>query len=539
MDKVKPKDMSKPLNEQLVKLEDEELMPLPPPYDKPGMEPPITPLKEEWRESYCTALDGFVGNDCLRRPKSKEQEREMVAKFLSGLDKLFSGKTNPGYALPFNLSMEYCAKCDACSQACHIFLASGKKEIYRPIFRSEVLRRLYAKHKSHGLLSAFLGGDAEVSAEAVLRLGELAYRCNLCRRCAQVCPLGLDNALIAREIRVLFSQELGVAPSMLHDRGAVLQLKTGSSTGINKLALTDIIEFMEDDIEEKTGKRYKIPVDKKGADILLIHNAGEFVSWPESPAAFAILFEEAGLSWTLSSELAGYDAVNYGIWYDDVMTKRIALAQRKAARELGVRRIVIGECGHAHRAAAVSSDRLAVGEDNIPRESCFPILWEIVTKKAVKFDPQKNNFPVTLHDPCNIVRSMGIVQPQRKILRAVCPQFREMAPCGVHNYCCGGGSGFAVMDSLNFKEWVVKVASRMKFKQILEAFSDTVADPNLVKYVCVPCSNCKGSMRNILEHYRATEKFNVQYGGVAELMVNAMAGLEKPYFEFLPGGESL
>jgi len=82
---------------------------------------------------------------------------------------------------------------------------------------------------------------------------------------------------------------------------------------------------------------------------------------------------------------------------------------------------------------------------------------------------------------------------------------------------------------------VVKVASRVKFKQILEAFGDTVADPGTVKYVCAPCSNCKGAMRNILDYYRATEKFNVRYGGLAELMVNAMAGLEKPYFEFLPG----
>lgn len=59
--------------------------------------------------------------------------------------------------------------------------------------------------------------------KTVARLGELAYRCNLCRRCAQTCPIGVDNALIAREIRKLFSQELGIYPRELHEKGTINQ----------------------------------------------------------------------------------------------------------------------------------------------------------------------------------------------------------------------------------------------------------------------------------------------------------------------------
>jgi Fe-S oxidoreductase len=532
MEDIKPKDMGRSFSEQLIELTG--LMSLPAPYNKPGSEPDLKLPKEAWKENYCTELDGFVANDKLTKPKTKEEKQELIKKFLSGLDKLFSGETNRGFLRPFVLSVEYCAKCNTCSEACHIYKASGDKEIYRPIFKSEVFRRLYQRHqKGKSLLGLFAGGDIEINIATIMRLGELAYRCNLCRRCAQACPLGIDNALITREIRALFSMEMGIAPSALHEKGTVLQLKAGSSTGINKDAFLDMVDFMEEDIGDRTGKHYKIPIDKKGADILLIHNAGEFVAWPENPEAFAILFEEAGLDWTMSSELIGYDCVNYGIWYDDVQAKRIALAQRKVARELGVRRIVIGECGHAHRAAAVSSDRMAIGEDNIPRESCFPILWKIVKSKVIKFDPSRNNFPVTVHDPCNIVRSMGIVKPQRQIIKAICPQFREMSPCGVNNYCCGGGGGFAIMKNQNFREWGSKVAGRMKFKQILEAFIDTIADPDTVKFVCAPCSNCKGAIRDILEYYQSTTKYNVHYGGIAELMVNAMRENRGPYFEFL------
>ena len=528
---LRPKDLGKAC-EQLIQYEN--LMPLSFPYDQPGMEPEMPIVKPEWKEKYCTSLDGCVALDTLQRPQTEAEEVEFVQKFLNGLEKIFTDANN-GVLQPLYLSFEYCAKCDTCSDACHVFKASGENELFRPIFRSDALRKIYKRYFTTGgkLKKKFIGADMEVNWETVARLGELAYRCNLCRRCAQTCPLGLDNSLFAKEIRKIFSQELGIAPTPLHNKGTVLQLKTGSSTGIGKAAFLDMVEFLEEDIEDRIARKVKIPIDKEGADILLIHNAGEFVSWPENPAAFAILFEEAGVNWTLSSDLVGYDSVNYGIWYDDAQAKKVAVQQMQVAKALGVKRIVIGECGHAHKAAAVVADRLVYGDDKIPVESWLPIMWELVKTQRLKFDPSKNDFPVTLHDPCNMVRGMGIVQPQRDILKAIAPQFREMTPHGVDNYCCGGGGGFAIMDSPNFSTFRDKVSSRMKFDQILRAFSDSVADSSVPKYVCAPCSNCKGAIREILKYYKATAKFNVQYGGLVELMVNALVSVDVPYLEFL------
>ena len=528
---LRPQDLGKSC-EQLIQLN--KVMPLSFPYDKPGMEPDFPSAKPEWKEKYCTSLDGCVGIDTLRRPKTESEEIEFVQKFLNGLEKIFSDANN-GVLQPLQLAFEYCAKCNTCSDACHVYKASGDNELYRPIFRADVLRKIYKKYFTSGgkLYKKFIGGDIDVNWETVARLGELSYRCNLCRRCAQTCPLGLDNSLFAKEIRKIFSQEMGIAPTPLHDKGTVLQLKTGSSTGIGKAAFMDMVEFLEEDIEDRIGRKIKIPIDKKGADILLIHNAGEFIAWPENPAAFAILFEEAGVDWTLSSEMMGYDSVNYGIWYDDTQAKKIALQQMQAAKNMGVRRIVIGECGHAHKSAGLVTDRLVYGEDKIPVESFLPIMWNLVRTKRLRFDPSKNNFPVTLHDPCNMVRQMGIVQPQRDILKVIAPGFREMTPHGVDNYCCGGGSGFAIMDSPNFSQFRNKVSARMKFDQILRAFSDSITDSSIPKYVCAPCSNCKGTLRGIFEYYGATDKFNVQYGGLVELMVNALVSVDKPYLEFL------
>ena len=132
-------DISKPMK-QLTKIE--KLMELPPPYDKPGMEPELTEPKEEWAEKYCASLDGYIALDTFETPKTKEEQDELVRKFLNGLEKMLSAETNKGILQALTLSLDYCAKCNTCSEACHIYEATGKHELYRPIFRSEILRRI-------------------------------------------------------------------------------------------------------------------------------------------------------------------------------------------------------------------------------------------------------------------------------------------------------------------------------------------------------------------------------------------------------------
>jgi Fe-S oxidoreductase len=196
-----------------------------------------------------------------------------------------------------------------------------------------------------------------------------------------------------------------------------------------------------------------------------------------------------------------------------------------------VKKMNVGECGHAHKAMIVIADRVLTGDLNIPRESALPILHDIVMNNKIKLDPSRNNFPVTLHDPCNMVRLMGIVAPQREILRKICPKFQEMEPHGVENYCCGGGSGFSIMQSMNFPDWRSAVSGRIKFKQILEVFQDVIS-PDIKKYVCAPCSNCKGQIRDLFNYYRVWDECSIFYGGLVELIVNAMVDLEKPFIEW-------
>jgi Fe-S oxidoreductase len=518
---------------QLVELDTTQFPPLPAPYDELDLVPKIKPLSQEVKDRLESDLDG-VSAVKFPRPETEEEKRELVGRFLSGLKKLFERENNWGFMQPLFLTIEYCAKCQTCASACPIYNESGEQDIYRPTYRSDILRRLYKKYVKQGgkILVKISGDDIEASWLMIARVLELSYRCTVCRRCAQTCPIGVDNGLVTRELRKIFSQEMGVTIEQLHQKGSVQQLEKGSSTGMTPVAFLDNIEFLEDEVEERTGMKFKWPMDKAGADVLLIHNAGEYLAWPENPEAFAIILEKAGISYTLSSELLGYDSVNYGVWYDDVQFAKVALKHAQIAKDLGVKKIVLGECGHAHKALTVIADRVFSGDYNIPRESSLTLLRDIVTSGKLKLDPARNDdMTTTLHDPCNIVRLMGIVEPQREILRAVSNHFREMTPHGVHNYCCGGGSGFAITANTNFPDWRTVVSSRAKLRQILDVFSDVIG-PEHKKYVCAPCSNCKGAMRDMFAAYGLFERCNILYGGLVELVVNAMVDVEKPFLEW-------
>jgi len=530
--KITLKDISKNPDEQMVDLAAEDLMELPFDCDPSCDGCAITPLSDEQKSRYECSLDGISVIN-LPKPETKEEEQKMVDSFLSGLRKLLSKDDNWTFWQQLMLTLETCVRCQTCNDACPIYESSGKQEIYRPTYRSELLRKIKEKYLDKGgkFLTKLRGNDVELNYTTIARLAELAYRCTMCRRCAKWCPLGSDNALVTHELRKLFSQEMGLAAPELHKRGSVQQLTVGASTGITPKAFKGIVEFMEEEIEEKTGKKITIPVDKKGAEILLIHNSGEYMSWLENPEAFAIIFDAAGVDYTLSSEVGGYEGTNYGVWYSDVQFARIVVSWIKIASKLGVKKIMAGECGHEHKSLIPIADRVLTGEANIPRESCFPLLEEIVFSGKLNLDPQRNNFPVTLHDPCNYVRLMGIVEPQRRILRKICPQFREMTPNGVDNYCCGGGSGFAIMQGMNFPEWRAKVSSRMKMKQILEAFKDEIS-PDINKLVCTPCSNCKGALRDLFAYYNTWEKYGIGYTGLVEFIVNAMVDIKEPFITF-------
>jgi len=87
--KTQLKDMSRKDREPLAHLENRDLMPLPAPLDSPEKDKPWKLLTDKVRENVESGLDDTVAIN-IPQPKTKEEEDELVQKFLSGLDKLFT-----------------------------------------------------------------------------------------------------------------------------------------------------------------------------------------------------------------------------------------------------------------------------------------------------------------------------------------------------------------------------------------------------------------------------------------------------------------
>ncbi|MGB9301099.1 MAG: (Fe-S)-binding protein, partial [Anaerolineae bacterium] len=195
--KTKVIGISRGGDEPLLEISSQDWITLPCTTDQPVS---IRPLTDEQRKQLEHSLDG-VSALGIPKPKNKAEEEKLVQGFLNGLRKLLSQDDNWTFWEPLVYSLESCVRCQTCSDACPIYVSSGKQEIYRPTYRGEVLRRIINKYIKRGgrISSKLYGEEIDLNWPTVARLAELAYRCTLCRRCAQACPMGVDNALISRE----------------------------------------------------------------------------------------------------------------------------------------------------------------------------------------------------------------------------------------------------------------------------------------------------------------------------------------------------
>jgi heterodisulfide reductase subunit C len=142
--------------------------------------------------------------------------------------------------------------------------------------------------------------------------------CTLCGRCEHACPMNIDLMKMMRSARG--RRDRDKVPGVLH-KGVEMCLKTGNNVGIPK---EDFL-FLLDDLgaemaEELPG--FKVPVDQKGARILVTINSKEPFAEPDDMKYWWKIFYAAKESWTTTSE--SWEGVNWGLFTgDDVAMKEV------------------------------------------------------------------------------------------------------------------------------------------------------------------------------------------------------------------------
>lgn len=114
--------------------------------------------------------------------------------------------------------------------------------------------------------------------------------------------------------------------------------------------------------------------------------------------------------------------------------------------------------------------------------------YDLLKEGKIKI-ARKIKEPVTLQDPCNIIRRAGAADKFRYFVNATCEDFREMTPNREHNFCCNAGGGLAGLSN-----WTAHKArgNRVKAEQIKETGA---------KYVITPCHNCSTGIKDVIKYW--------------------------------------
>jgi Fe-S oxidoreductase len=174
---------------------------------------------------------------------------------------------------------------------------------------------------------------------------------------------------------------------------------------------------------------------------------------------------------------------------------------------LGTQTLVLAECGHGFNSNRWEAPEWLRKKYGFDVKSILQVVAEYIQKGRLKLDPSKNPEPVTLHDPCNLVRFGGIVEEQRYILKQVVSHLIEMNPNREKNFCCGGGGGQLAMT--RFAKRRIE-AGKIKADQI----KDTRA-----KIVASPCHNCIDQLLELNKHFHLGVKIKTVCEMVAEALV--------------------
>jgi Fe-S oxidoreductase len=428
----------------------------------------------------------------------------------------------------FKLFMDTCVRCGACADKCHFFIGSGDPK-NMPVLRAELLRSIYRKDfTALGKVFGKLAGGRELTEDVIKEWFYYFFQCTECRRCSVFCPYGIDTAEITMMGRELLGL-LGLYVNWVIEPVANC-FKVGNHLGIQPHGLKDTLEFMAEDIEEATGIKVDIPINKKGAEILFVTPSGDFVADPGiyTCMAYMLLFHELGIDYTWSSYAS--DGGNFGLFTSHEMMKRLNAKIYTEAKRLGVKWILGGECGHMWRVLNQYMDTMNGPADflEVPKSPITGTVFEnarstkmihlmeftadLIRNGKLNLDPSRNDhIRVTFHDSCNPARAMGIFEEPRYVLRNVCNNFVEMPENTIREqtFCCGGGAGLGTDENMEMRlRGGLPRGSAVRYVQ----------EQHGVNQLAAMCAIDRATLVTVCDYWAP----GVKVTGISELVANAM-----------------
>lgn len=399
--------------------------------------------------------------------------------------------------------LDSCTRCGACTDKCQYFLGSQDPK-NMPVARQELLRSVYRRYFTFaGRYFPWLVGARDLDESLRDDWYTYFHQCSECRRCTVFCPKGIDTSEVTMAGREILAS-IGMGQQYTQEIiGKVRSI--GNNLGMKGPALADVLESLEEDILEESGVPVRLPLDDADADMLVVTPSADFFAEPhvDGLIGYAKVLHQSGIRWTFSSEAS--EAANFGLFTGHQSHMRdIAIRIRRAAIDLGVTRIVIGECGHAWRVAYSFLDALVGPMDFLDPaharvEHVCELTHQLWKAGVIELDPERNaGKVVTFHDSCNVSRGAGMgdradgqYRLPRELLAASVPRLVEMSRDTTRQktFCCGAGGGLLSDELMD-----VRIKGSLPRAQALRA----VVDSDDVTHLAAICAICKTQLSTVL-----------------------------------------
>ena len=402
-------------------------------------------------------------------------EKLTEARIQKVIDRVVKGETGAR----LKAYMETCIHCGLCSEACHYFLSHDRDPRYSPV--GKVKQTLWKMlQKKSAVTPEFIKSASTIAST----------ECNLCKRCAMYCPFGIDIAYMILVVRRI-CHLLGVTPLYIQDT-AHSHAVSMNQMWVKDDEWIDTLQWQEEEAQAEI-PTLRIPLEKEGADIMYSVIGPEPKFQAQLIYQAAVIMNVAGVDWTMPAT-PGWDNSDMAMYTgDNEIMGRVKRTHFEAAARLKVKRIVMGECGHAYRSVYDMGNRwLGWRMPPIPIVHAIQFYYDLLKEGRIKV-VKKFARPVTLHDPCNVIRGGGLMEKSRYVINAICEKLVEMHPNREHNYCCCAGGG-VINCGPPYKMTRIE-GNRVKADQLFDAKARGA------EVLVAPCHNCHSGLEDINHHY--------------------------------------
>ncbi|MCB2227716.1 MAG: (Fe-S)-binding protein [Desulfarculaceae bacterium] len=291
----------------------------------------------------------------------------------------------------FRDQIQRCSRCGFCQAHCPVFGGTRRPALNA---RGKML-----------LLKEVLDGRLELGEELV----ESLFQCTTCASCATNCPSGVDVPAIIKAAR----KEM-VGLGTCHP----------AFSGMDQVLDDHDNIYAEDDPEDFDRER-----GNRAEVVYFMGCVGQYREEEATEAALDLL-DHLEVHYTLIDEVCCSGVL------EDVgfsLKPRLASANIERILATGAKTVVTG-CPYCYRTFSEQDAYAPLREAGLE----IMHLSQFLTGRDLGLT---SDLKVTYHDPCDLGRHCGIYDEPRRTIKAVAPNFVELADNRQDALCCGAGGG--------------------------------------------------------------------------------------------------